>query len=149
MEHGQWASNFWPDSWAINSLLLSVAISSVNEASISAKVRDLWDEDLGWKWTELRGLLPNFVLLGIASITLLKVREGVDVIAWKNEASGRFSSKAAFKMITEVNCDGVSKGNPDTAACGGYIRNELGEWRYGFMANLGVCDALAAELWAV
>ncbi|AAF19536.1 F23N19.5 [Arabidopsis thaliana] len=49
----------------------------------------------------------------------------------------------------KLNTDGASHGNPGLATAGGALRNEYGEWCFGFALNIGRCLAPLAELWGV
>lgn len=49
----------------------------------------------------------------------------------------------------KLNTDGASKGNSSLAGCGGVIRSPNGFFVSGFAFNIGSCNALVAELWAV
>ena len=49
----------------------------------------------------------------------------------------------------KLNTDGASRGNPGLATAGGVLRDEEGNWRGGFAANIGRCSAPLAELWEV
>lgn len=49
----------------------------------------------------------------------------------------------------KLNTDGVSKGNPGDAGCGGILRNEYGHWLRGFTYHIGSCSAYVAELWGI
>ena len=49
----------------------------------------------------------------------------------------------------KMNTDSASLGNPGAAGCGGVFMDASGTWKGGFIANIGYCSALAAELWAV
>jgi len=42
--------------------------------------------------------------------------------------------------------DGPSRGNSDLAAAGGVARDACGRWLEGFVANMGCCFSLKAEL---
>ncbi|CAL1384516.1 unnamed protein product [Linum trigynum] len=48
-----------------------------------------------------------------------------------------------------LNTDGASNGNPGPAGAGGSVRDHLGRWLGGFVANIGTATAAAAELWAI
>jgi len=48
-----------------------------------------------------------------------------------------------------LNTDGASKGNPGLAGCGGVLRDDRGEWQWGFAMNMGFCSSIKAELMAV
>lgn len=45
--------------------------------------------------------------------------------------------------------DGAAKGNPGAAGAGGFLRQSSGNWLIGFMAHLGLCSNVAAELHAI
>ncbi|MCH85615.1 ribonuclease H protein, partial [Trifolium medium] len=47
------------------------------------------------------------------------------------------------------NTDGTALGSPGHAACGGILRNHLGQNLGCFAANIGVANALYAELMGV
>ncbi|CAA7037248.1 unnamed protein product [Microthlaspi erraticum] len=61
------------------------------------------------------------------------------MISWKKPVDGWM----------KLNTDGASRGNPGSAAAGGVLRNNVGEWCGGFALNIGVCSAPMAELWGV
>lgn len=45
----------------------------------------------------------------------------------------------------KLNTDGVAHGTPDITGCSGIIRDHIGQWQYGFMANIGMGNALEAK----
>lgn len=49
----------------------------------------------------------------------------------------------------KVNSEGASRGNPGLAAAGGVLRDGKDDWVDGFVANLGISTAPAAELWGI
>lgn len=49
----------------------------------------------------------------------------------------------------KINTDGVSKGNPGSAGCGGILRDDVGNWVQGFGYHIGHCSAYMAELWGI
>ncbi|XP_010527295.1 PREDICTED: uncharacterized protein LOC104804652 [Tarenaya hassleriana] len=49
----------------------------------------------------------------------------------------------------KLNSDGSVMINPDSAASGGLIRDQMGNWLVGFKANLGTCSIFRAEAWGV
>jgi len=48
-----------------------------------------------------------------------------------------------------LNTDGASKGNPGPARGGGVLRDDKGDWKWGFTMNMGHCSSMKAELKAV
>ncbi|GMI72547.1 hypothetical protein like AT5G42905 [Hibiscus trionum] len=61
-----------------------------------------------------------------------------DVVKWQPPNPGR----------VKVNIDGAVRGAVKQASIGGVIRNDAGDWVFGFVRNIGACTALMAELWA-
>lgn len=51
--------------------------------------------------------------------------------------------------MIKLNCDGAVKSYPETAACGGVLRNHNGSFLCGFAVKLGNCTVPQAELWAI
>ncbi|CAL1352198.1 unnamed protein product [Linum trigynum] len=49
----------------------------------------------------------------------------------------------------KVNVDGAANGSQGPAGAGGALRNHHGVWIKGFVANLGTCSAIQAELWGI
>ncbi|XP_012084521.1 uncharacterized protein LOC105643892 [Jatropha curcas] len=49
----------------------------------------------------------------------------------------------------KLNCDGSLITQSHRASTWGVIRNDVGNWCYGFACNLGSCSILLAELWGV
>lgn len=52
-------------------------------------------------------------------------------------------------LVKKSNTEGVAKGNPGTASCGGLVRNDVGEWVVGFDLKIGYCSAYNAESWGI
>ena len=48
-----------------------------------------------------------------------------------------------------LNTDGSAKGNVGPAGAGGVLRNDRGEWVFGFSEYLGHCSSMTAELKAL
>ena len=57
--------------------------------------------------------------------------------------------EAAPEGWSILNTDGASKGNPGPAGCGGVLRGDRGEWKWGFAMNTGHCSSMKAEIMAV
>ncbi|XP_061342609.1 uncharacterized protein LOC133288807 [Gastrolobium bilobum] len=49
----------------------------------------------------------------------------------------------------KLNVDAAVKTASSSAACGGLIRNNSGNWISGFMYKIGICSPMIAELWAI
>ena len=49
----------------------------------------------------------------------------------------------------KLNTDGASRGSSSSAAGGGLIRDEVGNWVIGFSRKIGRIDSFAAEMWAL
>ena len=49
----------------------------------------------------------------------------------------------------KLNTDGASRGSTGSAAGGGLIRDEVGNWVIGFSRKIGRTDSFAAEMWAL
>lgn len=49
----------------------------------------------------------------------------------------------------KLNTDASLKGGAGLAFGGGLIRDELGAWRAGFVANVGICSILTAVIWCL
>lgn len=49
----------------------------------------------------------------------------------------------------KINVDGIVNLSTNRAGCGGILRDSKGEWRGGFVNNMGVCSPLQAEAWAL
>jgi len=60
-------------------------------------------------------------------------------IGWKRRPDGWI----------EFNNDGTCKGGEEIAWCGSLLHNSKGRWIKGYIRNIGVCDALHAEMWGM
>lgn len=50
---------------------------------------------------------------------------------------------------SKLNTDGAAESNPGAAAAGVIIRDQDGNWIYGFKHNIGVGTSMEAGLWGV
>ncbi|CAL1412749.1 unnamed protein product [Linum trigynum] len=70
-----------------------------------------------------------------------------------NRPADRVEKEVGWKPPTEgwimLNTDGASNGNPGPAGAGGVLRDQMGHWVAGFVANLGTATAILSELWGI
>lgn len=52
-------------------------------------------------------------------------------------------------QVFKINVDGTYRKNSRSAACGGLVRNLNGSLIKGFSCNLGFCNSVWAEMWAL
>lgn len=60
-----------------------------------------------------------------------------------------FSWKRPLDTFIKLNTDRSVYQEGRSAPAGGVLRNSNGAWLLGFMANLGWCDIISAEFWAI
>ena len=51
--------------------------------------------------------------------------------------------------MVKLNVDGNSRGNPGYAGFGGLLRNDNGQWIFGFHGSVGISDNLLPELMVI
>lgn len=49
----------------------------------------------------------------------------------------------------KLNMDGSVKGQPGDAVAGGLVRDDKGNWLFGFAFKIGISFSLGAELWTI
>ncbi|KAL4299382.1 hypothetical protein AHAS_Ahas17G0095300 [Arachis hypogaea] len=59
------------------------------------------------------------------------------------------SWKPPLESWVALNTDGIAKGNPSPASCGGAIRDHPERWLGGFSRSIGLCSAFNVELWGI
>lgn len=61
---------FWLDAWLEDSPLCEVAVTPIGEDLKQMNVRDYWLEEEGWKWDQLKQILPPSSLQKLSSLQL-------------------------------------------------------------------------------
>nr|XP_023896924.1 uncharacterized protein LOC112008814 [Quercus suber] len=79
----------------------------------------------------------EFIHCGINTVT--EHRQILRAIRWERPNRG----------WVKLNTDGSSSGNPGPAGCVGVLRDENGNWLFGFSRKIGITTSFVAELWAV
>ncbi|KAL8170434.1 hypothetical protein V2J09_022238 [Rumex salicifolius] len=111
-----------------------------------------------WSWKERNRRIFELEKAGVisASFILSQARNYQKVAA--NQALATTEGTAEVSKISwtkpdqgwvKINIDGASRLGSRHAAARGLIRNYGGNWEVSFVANLGYCSALEAELWAI
>ena len=83
--------------------------------------------------------MRTFVTASIQIMKLPKLARSRDNITWKPPDD----------PWVKVNTDGCLKQALKISAAGGVLRNSMGGYLGGFMANLGYCSVLATKLWGL
>ncbi|KAL9419174.1 hypothetical protein AB3S75_037017 [Citrus x aurantiifolia] len=109
MQGARWAvgdgtrARFWLDCWATKQgPLINLAVLPVPHELINATVSDFLNVHGGWNWSAFEHLLPNSILMQIASIMPHNPLLGVDQIFWSYEPSGHFTVRSAYKLLCQL-----------------------------------------------
>ncbi|KAF7820033.1 hydroquinone glucosyltransferase-like [Senna tora] len=57
--------------------------------------------------------------------------------------------QAWAEELYNINVDRAVCNQTKTSSCGGLLRDHMGKWMCGYMANLGLSNVLTAELWGI
>ena len=85
------------------------------------------------------GILDSKLLSGLGVQPVSKIRRVPRLVVWHRPLT----------PWLKLNTDGLAKGNPGQAACGGVFRDCYGQFRGGFFTGLGHQSAFFSELMAV
>lgn len=74
---------FWQDVWLDNLPLKNNALANLDGSMLNDTVYVYWSEETGWNWQVLGSLLPNSILLKLASTTLSSNISDGDLLGWR------------------------------------------------------------------
>ncbi|KAH9704391.1 putative ribonuclease H protein [Citrus sinensis] len=121
--NGEYA-RFWWDCWATKKQpLIDYAIAPIGEDILQGKVVDFVNQKSQWKWEIFSPLLPNHILLKIASIQLPRPERGKDQVYWLASSKGNFTVRSAYHYLASSERHIVSNGNCDR--CGLELESTL------------------------
>lgn len=97
----------------------------------------------------------SHVLASVVKNTMVGIRRAQTMLAKSHIVRQRVHHPSNIKWIPpppgwlKLNCDGARSEVSRCAACGGILRDHVGEFRLAFTLYLGDCSVLDAELWAI
>ncbi|KAL9453332.1 hypothetical protein AB3S75_009020 [Citrus x aurantiifolia] len=95
---------FWFDCWVTkHEPLINLAILPIPHERINNPVSEYVTENGGWNWPSFEHLLPNFILMQIASVMPPAPNLGVDKIFWSFDHRGIFTVRSAYDFICSYN----------------------------------------------
>ncbi|KAL9451429.1 hypothetical protein AB3S75_013068 [Citrus x aurantiifolia] len=93
---------FWWDCWVTTSNPLADFVTQpIPNTLLSKRVADFVDETGNWNWSLFSHLLPNNILLKIASVHPPKASHEVDSYFWGVSSNGIFSVKSAYELLDD------------------------------------------------
>ena len=96
-------ARFWLDCWATKQgPLINLAVHPVPHELVNATVSDFLNVHGGWNWSVFDHLLPNSILMQIASVMPPNPLLGVDKIFWSYEPSGHFTVRSAYETLGQL-----------------------------------------------
>ncbi|XP_056697578.1 uncharacterized protein [Spinacia oleracea] len=90
---------FWRHSWATNVPLIDCVSLPPPTDMLDMAVKDMWDNNVGWKTDIFADYLPANILQIIESFELQEDPEAIDTVYWNGSASGGFTIKSALQLI--------------------------------------------------
>ncbi|CAI0547898.1 unnamed protein product [Linum tenue] len=101
-------TSFWNQPWLDCGVLLSDhLLQDINEEESSTNVAEWVTEEDEWRWGRLKELLPDDILMLIAS-KITPNPELEDKMIWGLEKDGRFRLKSAYNLVVNINSEGES-----------------------------------------
>lgn len=99
----------------------------------------------------------NFVSNGVTEIPEAFKAKTLSFVSWASMHMSSIQQKSDSSLAwvapsigrVKLNVDAVFSYVSGLSACGGIIRNDSGQFIYGFMVNLGSGTCESAEFWAV
>lgn len=93
-------TRFWIDCWVTkHNPLISLALQPIPHDSINATVSEFTNVHGGWNWSRFEHLLPNFILMQIASVMPHASHLGADKIYWCFDPKGIFTVRSAYDSL--------------------------------------------------
>ena len=97
-------TRFWLDCWVTkHEPLINLALQPISQETINASVREFVTENGCWNWLSFEHLLPNYILLQIASVMPPTSQLGNDKIYWSLDPRGAFTVRSAYDYICRHN----------------------------------------------
>lgn len=90
-------TRFWLDCWVTKQEpLINLALQPISQEIIHTSVREFVTENGCWNWLRFEHLLPNYILLQIASVMSSASQLGNDKIYWSLDPRGAFTVRSAY-----------------------------------------------------
>ncbi|CAA7030525.1 unnamed protein product [Microthlaspi erraticum] len=93
-------TSFWRDKWLLGEPLLAVRTTEVPETMVEARVCDLWQSGLGWKWHLIEPHVSGDTKLRLAALVVDEISGARDRFSWGYTQDGEFSVKSAYDFLT-------------------------------------------------
>ena len=90
---------FWQDSWLLDEPLCLISRREIPISDINCTVASYWNGD-DWDYDRLVGLLPSNVAQQLQAVILRNEENVKDALVWGISASGLFSIKSAYELVT-------------------------------------------------
>ncbi|KAH9736450.1 putative ribonuclease H protein [Citrus sinensis] len=95
---------FWLDCWVTKQEpLINFALQPISHEIINAIVSEFLNEHGGWNWLRFEHLLPNYILMQIASVMPPASQLGIDKICWSFDPRGVFTVRSTYDSICRQN----------------------------------------------
>lgn len=92
---------FWWDCWATKSHpLIFYALAPVPHTIINKVAAEFVDGNGNWQWESFAHLLPNHIILRVASVIPPNFTRGDDQLFWAESNKGIFMVKAAYTTMS-------------------------------------------------
>lgn len=112
-------------------------------------------------WRRRNGIIFNNIIWSPSEVvirvrkTVLAIKEAMDIDGKLSRNESTADNESAIRWCyprtgeVALNCDGLVSSAGGVAACGGVVRDDMGNFIVGYTTNLGSCSILAAELWSI
>ncbi|CAA7028167.1 unnamed protein product [Microthlaspi erraticum] len=94
------STHFWTDRWLTEKPLLERTIASLPATQATPLVRDLWQNNGGWRWDQITPFVSEEVKLELCSVVVDTVTGAEDRLAWWPSPNGEFTVKSAYASLT-------------------------------------------------
>lgn len=90
---------FWKDKWLLQEPLMEMTTQDILAELADLRVRDLWQEGIGWDLTRIVPFIPSIVRYSLAAVVVDNVTGARDRMAWGPSADGKFTVKSAYSFL--------------------------------------------------
>nr|WMB96745.1 hypothetical protein [Solanum melongena] len=90
-------TKFWLDEWLPCGPLIQYATTAISEQDCELSVAEFCDEYGSWNFSRIEDTLPEEQILQISSIWINPTDPNDDIVFWKLESDGNFSTKSAYE----------------------------------------------------
>nr|KYP69891.1 hypothetical protein KK1_009097 [Cajanus cajan] len=98
---GDGSSSFWLSNW-LGTGNLYQQVPYVHIIDSNLVIANFWNHNT-WNTQLLRRFIPKSCIQQIEMINVPQCPQGVDVICWKPDPTGLYSSKSAYRWLNQIN----------------------------------------------